>query len=174
MGAMRWLPTGNREWGFYGTVSGAGMDADLMWKAASCALLEGIEGLSARGARALLDSRLGRHLADGLAGRGGERQPGVATARRYILDSLAGRSTWSEVVATLVACDVPDQVRRRVVEDPPADEAGAVVLALARQFLGFETLRMRGSDSLDFREVAAESVEAALRAAYEAGRKAGA
>ncbi len=174
MGAMRWLPSGNREWGFYGTVSRAGMDADVMWKAASCALLEGIEGLSGRGARALLDAKCGRHLADDLVSRGGRRNPGVATVRREILDALARRGTWAEVLATLAACDVPDQVSRRVVEEPPADAVAALVAALAQQHLGFETLRVRGSDSLDFREVSCAGVEAALRAAYEAGRKAGA
>jgi hypothetical protein len=40
---------------------------------------------------------------------------------------------------------------------------------IARQLLGMATLETRNSDSLDFRDLAVWSVEAALRAAYEAG-----
>lgn len=48
-----------------------------------------------------------------------------------------------------------------------------VVAKIAEERLGFETLEMRKSDSLDFREVAVWSVKDALEAAYLAGRAAG-
>ena len=44
--------------------------------------------------------------------------------------------------------------------------------AIARQHLGLSTLTTLGSDSRDFSEHAVWSIEAALRAAYEAGRAA--
>lgn len=47
--------------------------------------------------------------------------------------------------------------------------ARQVIEQIACQHLGFETLDERKSDSLDFRDVSVWSVEAALRAAYEAG-----
>jgi hypothetical protein len=45
-----------------------------------------------------------------------------------------------------------------------------VMTKIARQHLGVETLETRRSDRLDFHEVAVWQIEAALRAAYEAGR----
>lgn len=44
---------------------------------------------------------------------------------------------------------------------------------IARQSLGMVTLETRNLDSLDFYDLAVWSVEAALRAAYEAGVAAG-
>lgn len=44
------------------------------------------------------------------------------------------------------------------------------IAEIAKFYLGFQTLATRRSDSLDCREVAVWSVEAALRAAYELGR----
>lgn len=51
------------------------------------------------------------------------------------------------------------------------DEA---LLAIARHTLGLVTLEARGSDGLDFRDVAVWAIRAALEAAYEAGRAAAA
>lgn len=49
-------------------------------------------------------------------------------------------------------------------------QAPSDVLAdIAREKLGFETLATRGSDSLDFHDVAVWSVKAALETAYRAG-----
>lgn len=42
---------------------------------------------------------------------------------------------------------------------------------IAGEHLGIQTLEMRNSDSLDFHSVGAGCVKAALRAAYEAGKK---
>lgn len=44
--------------------------------------------------------------------------------------------------------------------------------AIAKRFFGFPTLKERKSDTLDFRVVAVWNVEAALTAAYEAGKAA--
>jgi len=41
---------------------------------------------------------------------------------------------------------------------------------IARKHLGLETLNERKSDSLDFHDLAVWSIEAALKAAYEAGQ----
>lgn len=43
---------------------------------------------------------------------------------------------------------------------------------IAQQHLGVETLENRKSDSLDFHDLAVWSIEAALAAAFEAGKKA--
>jgi hypothetical protein len=42
---------------------------------------------------------------------------------------------------------------------------------IARQHLHIETLQARHADRLDFHEVAVWSIEAALKAAFEAGQK---
>ena len=44
--------------------------------------------------------------------------------------------------------------------------------AIARQYLQFDTLETRNSDSLDFRDLSCWQVKAALQAAFEAGQKA--
>jgi len=49
----------------------------------------------------------------------------------------------------------------------------AKILMIAQAQLGLETLETRNSDELDFSDVAVWSIEAALAAAYEAGRIAG-
>lgn len=43
---------------------------------------------------------------------------------------------------------------------------------IAQRHLGVETLETRKSDRLDFHDVAVWSIEAALKAAFEAGQKA--
>lgn len=43
---------------------------------------------------------------------------------------------------------------------------------IARKHLGIETLEIRKSDRQDFHEVAVWSIEAALKAAFEAGKEA--
>ena len=45
------------------------------------------------------------------------------------------------------------------------------LIQIAKQALGLETLKTRHSDRLDFHEHAVWQIEAALRAAYEAGRE---
>ena len=50
--------------------------------------------------------------------------------------------------------------------------ASEAIAQIARRVLGIPTLKVRGSDSLDFHEVGVGSLEQALRAAYKAGRAA--
>ena len=56
----------------------------------------------------------------------------------------------------------------------PADDAAraAAIRTIAARELGIETLETRRSDRLDFHDVAVWTLEAALVAAYEAGRTA--
>jgi hypothetical protein len=46
----------------------------------------------------------------------------------------------------------------------------AILLAIAKKYLGIDTLDARNSDSLDFYDVAVWSIKDALKAAYEAGK----
>ncbi len=48
-----------------------------------------------------------------------------------------------------------------------------ILAAIAKKHLGLETLESRNSDSLDFSDQAAWSIEAALKAAFIAGQEAG-
>lgn len=50
-------------------------------------------------------------------------------------------------------------------------ELNKLLTGIAKEHLGFETLEMRNSDSFDFRDCGAGCVKAALKAAYEAGKK---
>lgn len=54
------------------------------------------------------------------------------------------------------------------------DEIRAKLEAIARQYLSLDTLVERGRDRLDFHVHGVVSIQMALRAAYDAGRKAGA
>ena len=45
-----------------------------------------------------------------------------------------------------------------------------VITGLAKTILGIKTLETQNDDSLDFHEVSAWSLKAALKAAYDAGR----
>jgi hypothetical protein len=51
-------------------------------------------------------------------------------------------------------------------------DASALLAAIARKHLGFETLETRHSDGHDFHEVSVWGVRAALQAAFEAGQRA--
>lgn len=58
---------------------------------------------------------------------------------------------------------------------PRNDDAAAIdarLTQIAQQVLKVPTLEYRNSDSLDFHEVSVGAIKLALRAAYEAGRKA--
>jgi hypothetical protein len=46
-----------------------------------------------------------------------------------------------------------------------------VLEAIAKKHLGIDTLQMQNSDSADFHDLAVWSIEAALKAAYEAGQQ---
>jgi hypothetical protein len=58
-----------------------------------------------------------------------------------------------------------------VEETEQGDPTDEVLRQIAASVLEIETLKVRGSDSLDFKEVNVVSLRGALAAAYEAGRK---
>lgn len=65
------LETRNAAWGFFGTMTQAGHDAEYAWNAASAAIADAIgdhDSYAAEGIRDFLDSRHGRHFADTVAG----------------------------------------------------------------------------------------------------------
>jgi hypothetical protein len=53
------------------------------------------------------------------------------------------------------------------------DKTQQALAGIAAEHLGIETLETRNSDSLDFHEVSVWSLQAALEAAFQAGRQAG-
>jgi hypothetical protein len=61
------LKTNNETWGFYGTMSIAGENADQAWTIAMTAIQAATAG-SAEAVRLFLDSRDGRHFADQVCG----------------------------------------------------------------------------------------------------------
>ncbi|MBT2130139.1 DUF6900 domain-containing protein [Aliiroseovarius lamellibrachiae] len=46
-----------------------------------------------------------------------------------------------------------------------------MISEIARKHLGLETLEAQNSDSLDFKELSVWEIEAALKAAFQAGQK---
>jgi hypothetical protein len=61
---------------------------------------------------------------------------------------------------------------RPVVSAAAPSERDAVIATIAQVHLGLETLESRHLDSLDFKDHACWAIRDALRAAFEAGRKA--
>jgi hypothetical protein len=168
MSEVELLPTGNPEWGAWGTARSAGYDPAMLWEAAFRALLEGVEGLTPAMARRVLDSRFGRHWVDSLQRH---EAADAAAVRRRMLDSITDRGWWEWLAREL---DEPARrrVRARWIEDT-FDPVTLRLLDLANAGLGVKTFRARGSDRLDFREVSVVALGAVLRAAYEAGLAAG-
>lgn len=73
MMTLPFLQTENRDYGFYGTMLSAGLDADAAWAIALPIIAAfwpaAHERIAARCARTFLDSAGGRHLADAIAHR---------------------------------------------------------------------------------------------------------
>lgn len=67
------LQTENRDYGFYGTMNSAGLDADAAWEVALPIIAAfwptAHERIAAKRARLFLDSAGGRHMADAIAHR---------------------------------------------------------------------------------------------------------
>jgi hypothetical protein len=55
---------------------------------------------------------------------------------------------------------------------PCQTDKTALIHEIAKRHLGLETLATRNSDNLDFHDLPVWSIEAALEAAFEAGRSA--
>jgi hypothetical protein len=165
------LPTQNEEWGVWGAAGQAGLAQPTVWRAMFEALLDGIEGITPDQVRFALDARWGRHAVDSLSFLSVPDQSRPAAIYQHMLVHLSARAdrTLFATLEQMDSCDT-SKLRRRHLDDKPADEPGRVVLDLARKHFGVETLRERGGDSLDIHEAGVWSIEAALRAAYEAGR----
>lgn len=160
------MKSSNPSRGFYATM---GEQAEAAWPVAVL-VVASRTGKSEAAAAAFLDSKAGRSFA-----------LDVLAAQRDLADL---RAAVDHAASAWMKKPVPRELRAR--EDFPGGvpfltcwvmqahaRAGAgarrVIEQIARQHLGFETLDERKSDSLDFRDVSVWSVEAALRAAYEAG-----
>lgn len=154
------LPTTNKEWGFWGTSVRNGYDAELTWDAASRFLAKEFD-LTAEQARDVLDGRFGRHLADDLS---------IAKNEADIAKHLASRAAdqgWRDCFESAIT-EITGKTFPRKAR-PAKDQ---LFTQIAQRHLGVETLVTRNADSLDFHDVSAASIKAALEAAYEAGRKA--
>lgn len=156
------VPTANTEWGFWGTSKQSGYDAELTWDTA-CRFLAKHFDLTAGETRDVLDNRFGRHLADDLSFiKGG---PVTAEAITSHLASRISQDGWRKSFEATIRAETGKTYRRQ----KPVTKDG-LFTQIAQRHLGIETLVTRNSDSLDFHDVAVWSIQAALEAAYEAGR----
>jgi hypothetical protein len=151
--------TRNREWGFFGTCEHNGhTNPPAAWNEALETLTnpEGAFRMDDETARELLDSTMGRHLADQVFGMG------IAAG----LNGLAKDRAWAR--------DIEHFVRAHIRNDyamPVTDPAIAEAARIARTVLRIKTLERQKSDAADFHELAVWTIEEALVAAYNAGRK---
>lgn len=151
--------THNREWGFFGTCEHNGhTNPPAAWNEAVETLTnpEGAFRMDPETARELLDSTMGRHLADQVCGMG------IAAG----LNGLARDRGWAR--------DIEHFVRAHIRSDyamPVTDPAIAEAARIARTVLRIKTLERQKSDAADFHELAVWTIEEALVAAYNAGRK---
>jgi len=156
------VPTANREWGFWGTSIHNGYDPELTWDAASRFLAEHF-GLTAEQARDVLDNRFGRHLADDLSFiQGGPTTAEAITS--HLANRISERGWRKSFEATIRA-----ETGRTYPRKTPVGK-DELFTQIAKQHLNIETLVTRNSDSLDFHDVAVWSIQAALEAAFEAGK----
>ena len=152
------LSTDNEGHGFFGTCLSSNWDAPELWTVATDALVRHF-GTSPEMARAVLDSRTGRHLADELSFIKGEVN--ARTVARHLDVILAKKGSWNRTVYSTMK----DLAKEGFAEVEP------VISAIAKKHLRIETLNLRGRDALDFHDVSVSSLRDALAAAYEAGRK---
>lgn len=164
------LPTGNKEWGFWGTSGHNGYDAELTWEAASRFLAKEFD-LTPEQTRDVLDARFGRHLADDLSfidnGKDNAHGPISAEAITKHLTMRVADKGWRDSSENAIREATGKTFPRKA---PMSKDA--LFTQIAQQHLNIETLVARNSDSHDFHEVSIWSVKDALEAAYEAGRKA--
>ena len=151
--------TRNRDWGFFGTcVSNGHQDAEAAWDEAMATLIhpKGRFRLEAENARDLLDATWGRHLADQVVGQE------IAET----MNDLAANHGWARDARKFVRkhinpnlAPIAPLTREQEIEE------------IARRVLKIEGLETRNSDALDFHELAVWTIQAALEAAHEAGRR---
>ncbi len=163
------LPTANQEWGFWGTSVRNGYDAELVWDAASRFLAKEFD-LTAEQARDVLDARFGRHLADDLSfienGAGNAKGPISTDAITRHLTARIADQGWRDCFENAIR----ETTGKTYPRKKPLTK-DQLFTQIAQQHLQVETLVTRNSDSLDFHDVSAWGIKAALEAAYEAGRK---
>ena len=154
------LPTANEEWGFWGTSTANGYDAELTWATTSKFLAKHFE-LTAEETRTVLDSRFGRHLADDLSFiKNGPTTEAAITAH---LTKRIADTKWRASFESTITAETGKKFQRKATLTK--DELFAKI---AKEELHIDTLVERKSGD-DFHEVAVWTVKAALEAAYQAG-----
>lgn len=162
-------PTANQEWGFWGTSVRNGYDAELAWDTVSRFLAENFD-LTSEQTRDVLDSRFGRHLSDDLSMIKNEptiaNGPSSAKAINNHLTNRIADKGWRDCFENAIREATGKTYPRKapITKDQ-------LFTQIAQQHLSVETLVTRNSDDLDFHDVSAWGIKAALEAAYEAGRK---
>jgi len=112
--------------------------------------------LDAENARDLLDATWGRHLADQVLGQE------IAES----MNDLAANHGWARDARNFVRKHINPNLARvaPLTREQEIEE-------ITRRILKIESLETRNSDGLDFHELAVWTIQAALEAAYEAGRQ---
>lgn len=161
---MKFTPaaTANQDWGFWGTSVRNGYDAELTWDTTSRFLATHFD-LTAEQARDVLDARFGRHLADDLSFI--DSGPETAEAITAHLTKRINDKGWRKHFEETISAETGKTYPRK--KQPTKEELFA---AIAQQHLNVETLATRNSDSLDFHDVSVWGIQAALEAAFAAGK----
>ncbi len=149
--------TRNREWGFFGTCASNGhADPEAAWDEAMAALTDpkGPYYLDAEDARDLLDATFGRHLADQVVG-----QRNIRKAIRTL--------GWARDARRFVR----DHINPNQADDRTPKTRAEILAEIARVHLDIDTLERRNRDRLDFHDLPVWTIQEALDAAYEAGRR---
>lgn len=153
------LPTTNKDWGFWGTCEQQGYKTQLAWTTTSKLLAKHFD-LTAEQTRTVLDARFGRHLVDDFSFiEGGPKT--AAAIEAHLLKRIADAG-WRASFETSITAET-DKVFPRVTKEQ-------IFARIAKEHLLIETLETRNSDSHDFHDVSVAGIQAALAAAYEAGR----
>ena len=157
------LPTENPEWGFWGTSITNGYDAAMCWEAVSRFFIDTYK-IYPTEARALLDARFGRHLADDLSFI--EGGPVSAEAITKHLNTRHNQPGWRKSFEKAIY-----EETGKLIPGPKPKSKHAIIATIAAEHLNIETLEERKSDSLDFHEVGVWNIKDALEAAFEAGKQ---
>ncbi|MFM9889605.1 MAG: DUF6900 domain-containing protein [Rickettsiales bacterium] len=153
------LPTTNKEWGFWGTCEQHGYKTKLAWTTTSKFLAKHFD-LTAEQTRTVLDARFGRHLADDLSFI--KNGPTTAVGIEAHLLSRIADAGWRASFETSITAET-DKVFPMITKEQ-------IFARIANEHLNIETLETRNSDGHDFHDVSVAGIQAALAAAYEAGR----
>ncbi len=155
------MPTANKKWGFWGTSNQSGHKTAELWNA-TCHFFAEKFDLNAEQARDLLDARFGRHLVDDFSFITGEK-----TAKSIVshLNLRLADAGWRKHFEKSICDETSKTYPCKAVMTKDK-----IFTEIAHKHLNIETLVERKSDSLDYHDVGVLNVQAALAAAYEAGR----